>query len=75
MISKPFIAASFGILSLLVMSGAACAAPSSSSLAPGPNYYATTHQGAQPQLYFSAQAAAKAQSHHKAVRPHRPSHE
>jgi hypothetical protein len=45
MISKPFVAAT-SALALLAMTGAVYAGPSSSSLSPGPNHYATIHQGA-----------------------------
>ena len=47
MISKSFVAAT-SAFALLAMTGVVYAGPSSSSLSPGPNYYATIHQGAQP---------------------------
>jgi hypothetical protein len=58
---------------LLAMSGAASAAPGSSSANPGPNYYATIHQAAQPDRCLSPDCGAKAQLQPRAVRIHRPS--
>jgi hypothetical protein len=72
MISKPFVAAT-SAFALLAMTGAAYAGPSSSSHSPGPNYYATIHQDAQPDRCVWPDCAARAQRQHSVVWTHRPS--
>ncbi len=72
MVSKPFVAAT-SALALLAMTGAVYAGPSSSSLSPGPNYYATIHQGAQPDRCVWSDCAARAQSQHSVIWTRRPS--
>jgi hypothetical protein len=72
MISRRFVAAP-SALALLVMTGAVYAGPSSSSLSPGPNYYATIHQVAPPDRCVWSDCTARAQSQRSAVRTHRQS--
>jgi len=72
MISKSFVAAT-SAFALLAMTGAVYAGPSSSSLSPGRNYYATIHQGAQPDRCVWQDCSARAQRQPSVIWTHRPS--
>jgi len=72
MISKSFVAAT-SAFALLAMTGVVYAGPSSSSLSPGPNYYATIHQGAQPDRCVWQDCSARAQRQPSVIWTYRPS--